>query len=90
MDSVRKSGEGRKKERKGRRREGWRRRNHQSEKEREREGERDRQTESVSGRQVWACVTTRARRCKYDDRGLRVAASRRVYRRGEKWWMEWG
>lgn len=57
---------------------------------REREGERDRQTESVSGRQVWACVTTRARRCKYDDRGLRVAASRRVYRRGEKWWMEWG
>lgn len=29
--------------------------------------------ESVSGRQVWACVTTRARRCKYDDRGLRVA-----------------
>ena len=58
--------------------------------EREREGERDRQTESVSGRQVWACVTTRARRCKYDDRGLRVAASRRVYRRGEKWWMEWG
>ena len=56
-------------------------------KERERERERD----CVSGRQVWACVTTRVRRCKYDDRGLRVAAREGCIggarRAGE---MEWG
>ena len=62
----------------------------QRERKGEGERERERERESVSGRQVWACVTTRARRCKYDDRGLRVAPSRRVYRRGERRWMEWG
>lgn len=56
-----------------------------------REGGRERERDCVSGRQVWACVTTRVRRCKYDDRGLRVAAREGciggVRRAGE---MEWG
>lgn len=62
-----------------------RRRRQRTKKRRWRAGEEERDASaSVSGRRVWACVTTRACRCKYGDRGLRVAPSRRVYRQPER------